>query len=237
MSIQTRCPKCKTHLSVAKERSGKDVRCPSCDAVFRVPEPNSDRHDDLHKNNAPKWEGTDESDDNGSVPSENEKALVDQEVIEKWYLRIPEGNVYGPVNQLEFENWIEEGRVSADCRLRRESDMEWSLATDEYPVLAMEGNPFSEVTPYTPKAENLIPHRGAMIFALSIAGCVVPFVSFWPAVMGTRDLHRMNQGKLDPSGDALTRAGQAIAMISSMIWISAFAIGLLVLLIQTMNRI
>jgi len=182
-------------------------------------------------------EDTAETDDKESVQIDKEKAPKKTGVAENWYLRIPEGKVYGPVNQLEFESWIEEGRVSADCRMRRDTETEWSLATEIYPVLAMEGNPFAEEPIDKSKVGDFAPHRGAMMFALSIIGCVVPFVSFWPAVMGTRDLHRMNQGKLDPRGDTLTRAGQAIAMISSMIWISAFALGLLVLLIQTMNRI
>ena len=65
---------------------------------------------------------------------------------------------------------------------------------------------------------------------LALIGCFVPFLSLLPAVLGTSDLRRIQSGKVDPSGESLTRAGQIIAMVATMFWLAAFAVGLLVLL-------
>ena len=83
---------------------------------------------------------------------------------------------------------------------------------------------------------NMEPHRGRLVVGLALAGCIVPFLSVWPAVLGTRDLRQIRNGKMDPSGDSLTRAGQAIAMVASLIWVGAFAIALLAMLIGVVGE-
>ena len=150
-------------------------------------------------------------------------------------LQIPEGSTYGPVDRKTLDNWVREGRVSSDCRLRRVPEDSWYSSLVDYPMLQEVGNPFASGALSTPTQE-VKAHRGNLIFGLSILGCIIPFLSVWPAVIGTRDLHLMRLGKLDPSGAALTRAGQAIAMVSSIIWFGAFAVSLLALLARMMDQ-
>ena len=143
-----------------------------------------------------------------------------------WSLRIPEGTEFGPVDRGTLDNWVRQGRVSADCRVRAEGDSEWKLALHLYSELD-EGNPF--VSKGNP---NLVRHRGNLVLALALAGCLVPLFSVIPAIMGTRDLRRMSKGQMDSSGEVSTRAAQAISMVASIIWIGAAALGLLTLLVQ-----
>jgi hypothetical protein len=62
------------------------------------------------------------------------------------------------------------------------------------------------------------PHRGALILVFGILGFVVcPFFGIAAWSMGTTDLEEMAQGRMDPSGRDLTKAGRLCGMISTAI--------------------
>lgn len=217
MQIQIHCGQCDAKLHVEDSLVGGEVRCPKCEYVIQVQQETAES-EASEQTSADRVEST----TNGTTEEEH-----------AWHLRIPEGRVYGPVDKKILDQWVTEGRVSHDCEVRHDGSTEddWHSAVITYPMLREEGNPF-RTRRSTGVPQRLKPHRGPLIFALAIAGCLVPFLSIWPAILGTRDLRQMNLGRMDASGDVLTRAGQAVAMVSSMIWVGAFGIAMLALLIH-----
>jgi hypothetical protein len=77
------------------------------------------------------------------------------------------------------------------------------------------------------------PHRGTMILIFGILGlvCCVIF-GILAAIMGSNDLKEMAAGRMDRSGEGLTRVGQilgfvsvGLAILGVIIWIISFALG------------
>lgn len=61
----------------------------------------------------------------------------------------------------------------------------------------------------------LIPHRGIMILVFGIVGYIscIPIFGILAWVMGSQDIRAMDEGRMDPEGRGLTRAGQILGMI------------------------
>ncbi len=65
------------------------------------------------------------------------------------------------------------------------------------------------------------PHRGVLILVLGILGlvcCVFFGILAW--ALATSDLREMREGRMDPAGYGLTRAGQICGIISVVLWIA-----------------
>ena len=75
------------------------------------------------------------------------------------------------------------------------------------------------------------PHRGTMILVFGILGlvvCVIFGIVAW--VMGRNDLREMAAGRMDRSGEGLTKAGKICGMISVILALVALGIWLVMLL-------
>jgi len=88
--------------------------------------------------------------------------------------------------------------------------------------------------PMAPAGMPVKPHRGGMILAFSIVGivcgCIIFSILAW--IMGKGDLREMAAGRMDRSGEGLTKAGKIIGMIVTIlqivgivIWIILVAVG------------
>ena len=79
----------------------------------------------------------------------------------------------------------------------------------------------------------LRPHRGPMILILGLAGvvlaCFILGIIAW--VMGRRDLEAMAEGRMDPSGETLTRAGKICGAVGVLMSIASVALCVLFLII------
>ena len=72
------------------------------------------------------------------------------------------------------------------------------------------------------------PHRGVLILVFGILGlvmCQIFSIVAW--VMGKSDLAEMDAGRMDPEGRSLTKAGQILGIIGTLL----FALGLLFALV------
>ena len=224
--MYTHCDRCNTKLAIDDSFEGRDIRCPTCEAVFSaVPSSGEKRTEEIVDE--------DNSEVTPITPGE-ESAVTNAAPNTEWYLAIPEGHEFGPVSKDVLDTWVGEGRISTACRIRN-GEADWLPAESVYAELSKDGNPFASAA--IAAGRRLDPHRGSFILSLAIAGCIIPFLSVWPAVLGTRDLRLMSAGRMDPSGDAMTRSGQAIAMVSSMIWIGSLAIALLALMVQILRSL
>ena len=70
------------------------------------------------------------------------------------------------------------------------------------------------------------PHRGVMILVFGILGIVMSCFIFglvaW--IMGNGDLRAMREGRMDPTGEGLTKAGKICGIISVVLNILVIAI-------------
>ncbi len=85
----------------------------------------------------------------------------------------------------------------------------------------------TQMPPPTPPGpvQHLQPHRGVMILVFGILGlviCVIFGIVAW--VMGNGDLRAMAEGRMDPTGEGLTKAGKICGIISVVLNIAIFAI-------------
>lgn len=242
--MKVQCTNCREVLQIDNDLAGQKVRCPKCEYIVQVEfdgsteigDTRQDKRTNLTNAEAPPLvtELTDNHRDNAT----NEEASPP---ATEWFLRIPEGYDFGPISLSELDKWVSQGRVATGCEIRNEQ-VDWQPAADFYPELlgneaAQVDQPLRRIATAQAVPTVLESHRGAFILSLAFAGCIIPFLSVWPAVIGTRDLQRMSVGKMDLRGEAMTRSGQAIAMVASMIWFGAFGIGLLTALIGAMGGV
>lgn len=79
---------------------------------------------------------------------------------QRWSIKAADGQIFGPVDKQELDDWVDEGRVTAESQFLREGSGQWQLAADIYPALATAAPPevpafktepavpnFSEATP------------------------------------------------------------------------------------------
>jgi len=217
MPIEVRCDACGRQLRVADEHAGKALRCPACNHISTAP-----------------LADTPTASDDVATPS--------------WHMRTPEGQTYGPVQREELDRWVLEGRLAADCQLATDAAGPWQSASAVFPALRQRTpapaptfqppSPFAPPSPLVNSATHYqIPHRGGLILVLGLLGFVVgcPIFSLMAWVMGSGDLREIRSGRMDPSGEGLTRAGQILGMLLAIPWILVAVIVLLVILVAAVN--
>ena len=220
MTVEFSCRDCQTTLRVADEHIGKKARCPSCGSIQDVV-----------------GQQDDSSAESGSKPI--------GELPERWLMRTPDGNEYGPVPKNELDQWMREGRVSAQCSLRQENQSQWNPASLVYPNLASatsapspqissSGNPFAAPMQqphrqtYQPRRTYTRAHNGVTVLVLGILALVFPCIGIilgpiaW--AMGSSELGALKRGEIDPDAHGIIMAGYVLGIIATCFW------GLMILL-------
>lgn len=150
-----------------------------------------------------------------------------------WFVRTPDGIVYGPATRFELDEWVRESRVSKACLIRH-GDGAWSPATVYYSGLpdsapaAYASVPHNSATPNVTYSQD---HRGTLILLLAIFGIIFTpcaFLSVVAWVMGAKDLEKIKTGVMNPAGLSTTQVGYYLGMIWSVIVICGMVIGMLV---------
>ncbi len=78
--------------------------------------------------------------------------------------------------------------------------------------------------------QEMAPHHGVLILVFGILSWLVCFIFGIVAwVMANSDLRAMQEGRMDPTGEGLTKAGKIIGMISVILNIVAIPIMLMLL--------
>ena len=84
-----------------------------------------------------------------------------------------------------------------------------------------------------PSGMPMQPHRGVMILVFSILSwflCVIFGVVAW--VLANSDLRAMEEGRMDPTGEGITKAGKIVAMINVILTIVGIVVGIIALLLM-----
>ncbi len=231
MSLAITCTSCQHLLYVESAHANQLVRCPVCQSETRaIPQ---------RSTLVPRSEGRE------GEPAAPEQQSTGNETRgfqeggirrsdEVWFMAVPEGRTYGPVQRDELDRWVASGRVAADCRLRC-GDGVWAPAEQFYPALklplASAAGRLSERHAVAPASRSGLPRdtgvtlkadRGLLVLWMGILGSVLFFVPVFGVMawgMGSSDLREMRQGTMDPRGVGLTRAGQLLGMIEVLAFI------------------
>ena len=105
MPIEISCNNCSKRLRVPDNAAGKRVKCPGCQTVLSVPAAGG-----------------------GSSAGSAVGAA-------KYHLKTEDGQTFGPVPKNELDEWMNEGRITAECQLLKDGADQWQWATDIYPQL------------------------------------------------------------------------------------------------------
>jgi hypothetical protein len=186
-------------LRIDEQDAGKKVRCPQCGMIQAV---TTDAAADPDA--AGPWSGT--APDAGipdferetvyRAPDEHQPVVLgepqpagsmDRGSTELWYLKTPDGTVYGPAPRAVLNQWSGEGRISAECLIRRDDHSHWQSAVTLFPGLMRLAATRKKVEPsagqQTPVRRpmavagptGLQPNRGLPILVLAVVGFMMPF--------------------------------------------------------------
>jgi len=78
----------------------------------------------------------------------------------------------------------------------------------------------------------MAPHRGVLILVFGILSwvvCLIFGIVAW--IMGNSDLRAMQEGRMDPSGEGLTKAGKIVGMISVILTVVGILVAGVVMLL------
>ena len=110
------CGQCGTPIDTRTGAPGESVRCQQCGNQFVIPGKKV-REIPINRPAPP-------------IPTSSQPGQS-----EKWYMRSGDGTVYDTGSKQELDAWFADGRISAECQLRRESDPQWRWASEVYPQL------------------------------------------------------------------------------------------------------
>jgi hypothetical protein len=264
MPIETICQGCAKKLRVGDEHAGKQARCPSCGAIYKVPgitpssySPAASEPIDVFGGLASSTPTTKTETPSGPSAFANPPAKE----TERWFLRIDDGREFGPIDRPTLDQWFRERRIGPGSQLRRENETAWRPAASVFPSLAMMGsaqpagssaaNPFSDNPYQSPGAARgatrgpaygatrayAEAHRGGLILALGIVSWVTGcfLIGIAAWIMASGDLKKMRAGVMDSSGMGLTQAGMIIGIIHTVLTGLMFAFFFFMIIIGAVN--
>lgn len=82
-----------------------------------------------------------------TVPSASPSTSKAAGDTRRWYLRTPDGATYGPVPRGELDEWMSEGRVTADCQVLEDGSSQWRWASEMFPQLGAHSIKPTHTTP------------------------------------------------------------------------------------------
>lgn len=234
---------------MAEQYAGRKARCPECGYVYTVPEApgaaggNSATAATNSSSERPLSGPARAASTSGAVAQPSSAA-------DSWYLKTPEGQIFGAVDRAELGQWVQEGRVSEDCQLRRGEYGSWTDAAKIFPQLAQPAyqprqpsgaayaNPYAQPATSQPSVGSSFgggryvrPDRGGLILTFAILGwffCPIFSVMAWS--MGSNDINQMRSGLMDNRGMGLTQAGQILGMIHTVLILLSFGAFFLLML-------
>lgn len=225
-TLEIPCPNCQQSFVVGVRLAGCTVHCPHCRESVAVPgeaclrdpaagEATKDVEPVGNERHCETGPLPDAASRDGMEPSTAEENRLS---TSPWFLRIPEGMVYGPMAYTVLRQWVADGRVDSQCEVSNDQKT-WRSANTDFPELAAPvdvrgSRPVVEQLP-----EPLEPSRGGWVLALAVLGWLTlcPLFAAWAWLLGLRDMRRIRQGKRSTDGKLWTIAGMRLATLEFVI--------------------
>jgi len=119
MPIDVRCSGCGGRFQAAKKLAGKRVACPRCSVPILVP--------NLGQEPPPKQRPPERPSPSPLPPQEPEPAP------DAWHVLTTDDEPLGPISEAKLRSLLEQGRLDAFCRVRRQGSDEWKWIEDVFP--------------------------------------------------------------------------------------------------------
>ncbi|PQO27857.1 hypothetical protein C5Y97_26390 [Blastopirellula marina] len=156
-----------------------------------------------------------------SEPQASQPALPEDGPL--FHVRIPEGQIFGPVPLRQIDQWVIEGRIDDHCDIREAGSGNWKKSFQYYPILELPeevgaGTPFHNARKRQTQATYCFPHRGgaSLLFAVFGLMLVCPIFSIAAWSMAYADLEGIEQERVDPSGRTMLVWAHNLGMIGSI---------------------
>ena len=138
----------------------------------------------------------------------------------QFYLRVPEGKVFGPATLAELDCWVQEGRLDAQCEIRPAESNLWQKATRRYPVLGLPeevgaGSPFQTNSGPDALGTYYLSSRGGLVLLLALLGLVgfCPIFSVTAWTMAYTDLEHMSAKRMNLHGRTMVLTAYYLGML------------------------
>lgn len=150
MAIDTTCPSCSRAMSVDDSFAGRQARCPMCKHVYTVTiqdsptiQDSTSRQESPASSHSPNlsslrpldnsWDKFDPRQEMAPHPGLQPAVSNDSPVLEPlpdnterlFYIRVPDGQVYGPSNASTLKEWASQGRLNHTCDVRPSNTDIW----------------------------------------------------------------------------------------------------------------
>ncbi len=174
-----------------------------------------------------------------SEPQAPQPALPEDDPL--FHVRIPEGQIFGPVPRIQLDQWVIEGRIDNQCDLCEVDSGIWKKSFHYYPILDLPeevgaGTPFYKARRAETQAAYCFPHRGGASLLFAIIGlmgaCPIFSIAAWS--MAYADLEGIEQERVDPSGRPMLVWAHNLGMIGSIGYAILFLAFLMVAMLSTL---
>ena len=148
--LETPCGGCGRTLRVAPEHAGKMARCPVCSHITLVPDVPSQPSAvaPVEVANSPAASVAVSSPPNPASLAGTGLGVSSQAT--EWYLRTPEEQTFGPATFEDLGRWVNEGRITSDCRLSQGPGEQWQPADWLFPSLKLQPSFNNPQVPFVP---------------------------------------------------------------------------------------
>ena len=143
--------------------------------------------------------------------------------MKQWYYAVT-GGYQGPISGDQLQAMALSGTLKSDQYVWTEGMAEWLPARTVPGLFASQPG----------LARGVAAHRGILILVLGILGLVICFIiGIFAWTMGNQDLREMAAGRMDPSGEGLTKAGKICGMVSVLLAVGSLLLFLVGVVIAT----
>jgi hypothetical protein len=150
------------------------------------------------------------------------------------------------VSRAELDQWCDEGRISAECRIRQGSGS-WVAADRIYSSLGQVPEPIQVTASAVPRS-TVMPHlpgagagpahatgplrqnNAVLVFVLAVVGamlCCCPIIAVIPVIVGGANLIAISNGRMSRENFGLLVSGFIIGLVASAIglcgWLASFS--------------
>ncbi len=226
-------------LRVSAEFAGKNARCPVCQSVYPVPGGPTDAGSQAGRFSG--WRlKTPEGKIFGPVPEEEldrwvgegrvtHECWLSRDLGETWFTADKEYAVLAPFTLGDLRRGSPFALVGApDGSPPLVSTSLGSTSLGSPPANQQAGGDAAQPV----RARFVTPHRAGLILAFGLCSWMLcPILGFFAWNMGSIDLREMREGRMDPSGETITRAGYILGMIQVALVVLAAVVGMFLLLV------